>query len=42
MDVQYFTLNLIEPELPLLKGREKNGEKIMTCECGKNGRENAR
>jgi hypothetical protein len=23
MDVQYFTLNLIEPELPLLKGREK-------------------
>jgi hypothetical protein len=41
MDVQYFTLNLIEPELPLLKGREKNGEEIMTCERGKNGKENA-
>jgi hypothetical protein len=42
MNVQYFTLNLIEPELPLLKGREKNGEEIMTCECSKNGGEYAR
>jgi hypothetical protein len=46
MDVQYFTLNSIEPELPLLKDREKNREEIMTFEyskeCGKNGRENAR
>jgi hypothetical protein len=42
MDVQYFTLNLIEPELPLLKHGEENGEEIMTGEWCGNGRESAR
>jgi hypothetical protein len=46
MDVQYFTLNLIEPELPLLKhGEDKrgiSGEEMMTSEWCGNDRENAR
>jgi hypothetical protein len=45
MDVQYFTLNLIEPELPLLKDGEESGEvsgeKNMSNEWCGNGRENA-